>query len=193
MATFTTVTSQLIPMLAPGIDTDQVIPAQYVNARGREALAAALFANRRAAEPRFVLNDPKMQGRAIMLTGPNFGCGSSREAAAWAIAAFGIRVLLGTTFNETFASNCLQNGLLAVPLAPSDHAAVAAMLEEDRECTVTVDLERNAVDLPDGRTLGFSIDPFAREMLLSGQDEMGYLLARRDSIAAFEAAYNARG
>ena len=146
MPAFTTASSAMIPLLAADIDTDQVIPAQFVNVRGQDRLKEALFANRRRGEPDFVLNDPRMTTRSIMLVGPNFGCGSSREAAAWALEAFGIRALIGTTFNETFTNNCLQNGLLPVPLSPQDHAAVQAAFEDASEAEIRVDLERQEVN-----------------------------------------------
>lgn len=185
MSALTTVTSQVIPLPGANIDTDQIIPAQHVNAVGQEALKRALFANRRAAEPNFVLNDPCMDGRAILLVGANFGCGSSREAAAWALQAAGVHVLIGTTFNETFANNCLQNALLAVPLAIQAHAAIAQMLVADPNLEVTVDLCNDAIRFAN-RSLAFTIDPFARELLLNGQDELSYLLARSEHIKAYE-------
>ena len=187
MPAFTTASSAMIPLLAADIDTDQVIPAQFVNVRGQDRLKDALFANRRRGEPDFVLNDPVMAARSIMLVGPNFGCGSSREAAAWALEAFGIRALIGTTFNETFTNNCLQNGLLPGPLSSPDHAAVQAAFRETPEAEIRVDLERQEVNFA-GKTYGFRVDPFARELLLKDQDELDYLVARRPAIEAYEAA-----
>ena len=187
MPAFTTASSAMTPLLAADIDTDQVIPAQFVNVRGQDRLKEALFANRRRGEPDFVLNDPVMATRSIMLVGPNFGCGSSREAAAWALEAFGIRALIGTTFNETFTNNCLQNGLLPVPLSPRDHAAIEAAFRKTPEAEIRVDLNRLEVNFA-GATYGFRVDPFARELLLKDQDELDYLVARRPAIEAYEVA-----
>lgn len=192
MSALTIVTSTVIPLLGSNIDTDQIIPAQHVNAVGQEALKRALFANRKAAEPDFVLNDPDMDGRSIVLAGPNFGCGSSREAAAWALQAAGVRALIGTTFNETFANNCLQNAILAAPLAPEAHGMVAAILTNDPDIEVTVDLRGNVIRLAN-RSFPFSIDPFARELLLNGQDELSYLLARSEIIQAYEGRSDSSG
>lgn len=184
MEPFRSVSSAAIRLTEANVDTDQIIPAPHVNARGRERLSVALFAERRARDPEFPLNAPEAKGRRIVQVGPNFGCGSSREAAAWALAAWDIRALIGTSFNDTFANNCFQNGILAVPLAPEDWQSLDAILRGDPDGAVTVDLDAETVSVGD-LSLAFSIPPFRRQMLLEGQDELDYLLARREVIARF--------
>lgn len=185
---FTAVTSKLVPLPIPNVDTDQIIPAQYVNVSGRDALAKALFANRKAESPDFVLNKPQMRGRSIMLCGANFGCGSSREAAAWAMEAGGFRAMIGTTFNETFARNCVQSCLPTIRLAPDAFERLACGYEADPDLTVTIDLKAGRVAV-DNSPFVFptGIDPFTVELMVNGMDELSYLLERRDLIAAFEA------
>lgn len=184
MEPFRSLTSPVIRLPEANVDTDQIIPAPHVNARGRDRLRAALFAERRARDGDFPFNAAAAQGRRIMQVGPNFGCGSSREAAAWALAAWDIRAVIGTSFNDTFANNCFQNGILVVPLSGDDWQAADAMLGADPDSEITVDLEAEAVSLGEVY-LGFSIPPFRRRMLLEGQDELDYLLARKAVIARF--------
>lgn len=187
MEPFATVRSRLIPLLAPDVDTDQIIPAQYVNASGREALSAALFARLREQEPGFVLNRPGMGGRAIMLVGSNFGCGSSREAAVWALAAWGIRALIGRSFNATFHGNCLQNGLLPLAAPDQAHARLCEALAAQPGLEVSIDLRRGRVEAPEAKVeFAAEVEPFARDLLLRGIDELQYLLDRRAEIEAYE-------
>lgn len=184
---FTAVTSKLVPLFNPNIDTDQIIPAQYVNAVGGAALAAALFVNRKAEDPDFVLNRPEMKDRAIMLCGPNFGCGSSREAAAWALEAGGFRAAVGTTFNETFARNCVQSCFPTIRLSPSDFDALAAAYSENSDLEIKVDLAARCLTAPAAK-LSFptGIDDFTADLMVSGIDELSYLLEREARIAQFE-------
>jgi 3-isopropylmalate/(R)-2-methylmalate dehydratase small subunit len=192
MAEFTPLTSKLVPLLMSDCDTDQIIPAQYVNAVGSEALAGALFHGRRQ-QPDFVLNRPEMAGRAIILAGGNFGCGSSREAAAWALAAGGFRALIGTTFNETFTGNCAKNGIPIVRLSSEAFAAVLSAFEADPRIEVTVDLARDRVSVP-ARGLSFptGMEPFTRDLMSRGIDELSYLLEHRPLIDAYEAQLSGR-
>jgi 3-isopropylmalate dehydratase small subunit len=186
---FSTVTSKLVPILSLNVDTDQIIPAQYVNVSGEAALAAALFANRKAETADFVLNRPEMKNRTIMLCGPNFGCGSSREAAAWALAAGGFRAFVGTTFNETFARNCVQSCLPTVRLDQEAFDALVTAYNSNPDLEVRVDLEARTMVLPDSK-LSFptGIDEFTADLMVKGIDELTYLLERRDLIAKFEMA-----
>lgn len=186
MRPFTRLTSAVVPLLAPNVDTDQIIPSPYVNAQGQAALAAALFANRRQ-DPGFVLNDPRMGGRSILLAGPNFGCGSSREAAAWALDAGGFRAVVAPSFNETFASNCGKNGLLALAVPAATHARIAAAVAAEPDLALTIDLAGDAVALA-GTDIAFApvVEPFVRDLLVRGMDELDYLQAHADAIAAFE-------
>lgn len=187
MLPFALLRSRLIPLLEPDVDTDQIIPAQYVNAIGREALERALFARLRAQDAAFVLNRPEMAGRAAMLVGANFGCGSSREAAAWALGAWGIRVLIGLSFNPTFHNNCLQNGLLPLAAPEEAHRRLREALARDPGLEVSVDLERERVEAPEaGVAFATAVEPFARGLLLRGIGELEYLLDHRGEIEAYE-------
>jgi len=133
-----------------------------------------------------------MAGRAVLLAGANFGSGSSREHAAWALQGFGIKAVLAPLFADIFRNNALKNGLLPVELPAEVHAELAAAVEADPDAEVTVDLEAETVTLPGGRVAGFQVDPFARQMLLDGTDELGYLLAQGAAVAAYEDAHPSR-
>jgi 3-isopropylmalate/(R)-2-methylmalate dehydratase small subunit len=188
MQPFTRVSSKLIPLLTPNVDTDQIIPAQYVNVAGKEALCDALFARLKAEQADFVFNRPEMKDRAILLTGPNFGCGSAREAAAWALDAAGIRAMIGTTFNENFSNNCLQNGLLPLSVEAALHERLVLAIQRVPTAEVTIDLIANRIEvLMAGLMFAIRLDPFVRNLLVRGIDELSYLLERRDLIKAFEA------
>lgn len=184
---FSAVISKLVPLLIPNVDTDQIIPAQYVNVSGEGALAGALFANRKAESADFVLNLPEMKDRAIMLCGPNFGCGSSREAAAWALAAGGFRAIIGTTFNETFARNCVQSCLPTVQLTPDAFDVLVAAHHSNPNLEVRIDLEaRNVIVQDIDLSFPTGIDDFTADLMVSGIDELTYLLERKNMIEKFE-------
>ena len=190
-------TSKLIPLLADNVDTDQIIPARFLKGTSKDGLGEGLFADWRYdgdGNPKegFVLNRPEMAGRAVLLAGANFGSGSSREHAAWALRAFGVKAVLAPVFADIFRNNALKNGLLPVELPADVHAALAAAVQADPDAEVTVDLEAEALTLPDGQAVGFSVDPFARQMLLDGTDELGYLLAQGGLVAAYEDAHPSR-
>ena len=194
MEPFTTVTSAVIPLVADDVDTDQIIPARFLVATSKTGLGQHLFANWRydaagAPTPGFVLNRPGMAGRRVLLAGANFGSGSSREHAPWALVDFGIRAVLATSFADIFRANALKNGLVPVTLTEAVHARLVAQVEADPDAEVVVDLGGATVRLPDGDAVPFPIDPFAQAMLVEGRDELGYLLAHLDAIAAFEAAH----
>jgi 3-isopropylmalate/(R)-2-methylmalate dehydratase small subunit len=194
---FRAFTSKLVPLVADNVDTDQVIPARFLKATDKAGMGEHLFADWRyhadgSPRPEFVLNRPGMAGRRVLLAGDNFGAGSSREHAAWALLGWGFRAVLATSFADIFRANALKNGLLPVPLVAADHAELAAAVDADPEVEVTVDLAAEAVTLPGGRAAGFQVDPFARQMLLEGTDELGFLLAQADAVAAFEAAHPPR-
>jgi 3-isopropylmalate/(R)-2-methylmalate dehydratase small subunit len=193
-AAFTRVASAVVPLLRDDVDTDQIIPARYLKAVTRDGLAEGLFADWRydgsgAPRPDFVLNDGAMSGRAILLAGYNFGCGSSREHAPWALAGNGFRAVIAGSFADIFRNNALKNGLLPVALEPDALARVRSAVEADASAEITVALEASEVRLPDGLSLPFEIDPFARSMLLAGTDELGYLLSLRDDMVAYDAAH----
>jgi 3-isopropylmalate/(R)-2-methylmalate dehydratase small subunit len=195
---FETFTSRVIPLPAENVDTDQVVPARYLKVTDKAGLAEALFRDWRFAEdgslrqPPFVLDRPEMAGRRILLAGDNFGGGSSREHAPWALTAWGIRAILSTSFADIFRTNALKNGLLPIVVDPDRHRQLFELAATNPDAELTVDLEAQLVHLPGDEDLPFDVDPFAREMLLAGTDELGYLLRRAGQIDAWEAAHPAR-
>ena len=195
---FTSFTSQVIPLPAENVDTDQVVPARYLKVTDKAGLAEALFRDWRFNEdgslkdPRFILDQPEMTGRQILLAGDNFGAGSSREHAPWALTAWGIRAILSTSFADIFRSNCLKNGLLPIAVEAERHRQLFDLVRERPDAELTVDLDAQVVHLPGDEDLPFDVDPFAKRMLLAGTDELGYLLGKDAAIAAWEAAHPAR-
>jgi 3-isopropylmalate/(R)-2-methylmalate dehydratase small subunit len=194
---FGSFTSRLIPLPADNVDTDQIIPARFLKTVDRWGLSEALFADWRFTEdgepnPGFVLNQREMQGRQILVAGDNFGCGSSREHAPWALTAWGIRAIFATSFADIFRANALKNGLLPIVVEAERHRQLLAMVAADPDAELAVDLEAQVVHLPGDEDLPFAVDPFARRMLLEGTDEMGYLLGREAAIAAYETDHPAR-
>jgi 3-isopropylmalate/(R)-2-methylmalate dehydratase small subunit len=191
-------TSRVVPLPAENVDTDQVVPARYLKVTDKAGLAEALFHDWRYAEdgslkdPPFVLDRPGMAGRRIVLAGDNFGAGSSREHAPWALTAWGIRAIISTGFADIFRNNSLKNGLLPIVVDAATHVRLFAMVEADPDASLTIDLSEQGVLLPDGSTVEFDIDPFAKTMLLAGTDELGYLLGKLGDIEAWEAAHPAR-
>jgi 3-isopropylmalate/(R)-2-methylmalate dehydratase small subunit len=191
-------TSKVVPLSAENVDTDQIVPARYLKVTDKAGLAEALFRDWRFEEdgtlkdPPFILDQPGMAGRQIMLVGDNFGAGSSREHAPWALTAWGIRAILSTSFADIFKSNSLKNGVLPIVVPPEIHARLWDLLASDPEAELTVDLAEEGVLLPDGSTIDFRIDPFAKQMLLAGTDELGYLLSKEADLAAWEAAHPPR-
>jgi len=195
---FTTFTSRVIPLPAENVDTDQVVPARYLKVTDKAGLAEALFRDWRfnedgsLKEPRFILDQPEMAGREILLAGDNFGAGSSREHAPWALTAWGIRAILSTSFADIFRSNSLKNGLLPIAVEAERHRQLFDLVRDRPDAELTVDLDAQVVHLPGDEDLPFEVDPFARHMLLAGTDELGYLLGKEAEIAAWEAAHPAR-
>ena len=191
-------TSKVIPIDKENVDTDQIVPARYLKVTDKAGLADALFRDWRFEEdgslkdPPFILDRPGMAGRNILLVGDNFGAGSSREHAPWALTAWGVRAILSTGFADIFRSNSLKNGLLPIVVPADVHARLRDLIARDPDADLTVDLSEQGVLLPDGSTVDFDIDPFAKRMLLAGTDEMGYLLSKEGDIAAWEAGHPAR-
>jgi len=191
-------TSKVIPIDAENVDTDQIVPARYLKVTDKAGLAEALFRDWRFEEdgslkdPPFIIDRPGMAGRAILIVGDNFGSGSSREHAPWALTSWGVRAILSTGFADIFRSNSLKNGLLPIAVPPDVHRRVRDIVERDPDAELTVDLAEQGVLLPDGSTIDFDIDPFAKRMLLAGTDELGYLLSKEADIAAWEAAHPPR-
>ena len=195
---FRTFTSKVIPLPAENVDTDQVVPARYLKVTDKAGLADALFRDWRfnedgsLKEPRFILDQPAMAGRQILLAGDNFGAGSSREHAPWALTAWGIRAILSTSFADIFRSNSLKNGLLPIAVEAERHRQLFDLIRDRADAELTVDLDAQVVHLPGDEDLPFDVDPFAKQMLLAGTDELGYLLAKDSAIAAWEAGHPPR-
>jgi 3-isopropylmalate/(R)-2-methylmalate dehydratase small subunit len=195
---FTTFTSKVIPLPAENVDTDQIVPARYLKMTDKVGLAEALFRDWRFEEdgtlrnPPFVLDRPAMAGRQILLAGDNFGAGSSREHAPWALTAWGIRAILSTSFADIFRSNSLKNGLLPIVVEAERHRQLFELTTEQADAELTVDLESQVVHLPGDEDLPFDVDPFAKRMILAGTDELGYLLSKDAELAAWEAAHPPR-
>ena len=195
---FRTFTSAVIPLPAENVDTDQIVPARYLKVTDKAGLRDALFRDWRydedggLKEPLFVMDRVAMLDRNILLVGDNFGTGSSREHAPWALTAWGIRAILSTSFADIFRNNALKNGLLPIVVEPERHRQLFAMVDADPHAELTVDLEAQVVHLPGDEDLPFEVDPFARMMLLAGTDELGYLLAKQPDIDAWEGSHPAR-
>jgi len=189
---FTTLTSRVVPLPVDNIDTDQIIPARFLKVIDKQGLADNLFVDWRQ-DPGFVLNQPEARGARILLAGDNFGCGSSREHAPWALTGWGFAAVISTSFADIFRGNALKNGLLPVTLPERTVQALFEARADDPELTVTVDLENQQVHLADGTRVGFEVDPFARHCLLAGVDQLGYLADLEDRLRAFEAKHEKAG
>jgi 3-isopropylmalate/(R)-2-methylmalate dehydratase small subunit len=195
---FRSFTSKVVPLPAENVDTDQIVPARYLKVTDKEGLAEALFRDWRFEEdgskktPTFILDRPGMHGRKILLVGDNFGTGSSREHAPWALRSWGVQAILSTSFADIFRSNSLKNGVLPIVVDPEAHRRLFELIEQDPDAELRVDLAEQGILLPDGSTIDFDVDPFSKMMLLAGTDEIGYVLAKDADIAAWEASHPAR-
>ena len=195
---FTVFTSRVVPIAAENVDTDQIVPARYLKITDKLGLAEALFRDWRFNEdgtlkdPPFILDRPEMAGRQILLVGDNFGAGSSREHAPWALSAWGVRAIISTSYADIFRNNSLKNGVLPIAVDAATHARLVALVQADPDAALTVDLAEGGLLLPDGTTIGFEIDPFAKRMMLAGTDELGYLLSKDAELRAWEAAHPPR-
>jgi 3-isopropylmalate/(R)-2-methylmalate dehydratase small subunit len=191
MAQFTTLTSRVVVVPQNDIDTDQIIPARFLKTTDKTGLGSSLFADWRygpdgAPRPEFPVNAPRAEGAQVLLAGDNFGCGSSREHAPWALTGFGFRAVVSTSFADIFKNNALKNGLLPVVIDAGAHASLLAQLSARPEAEVTVDLASQQLTLPDGLRVKFPVDPFARTCLLEGVDELGYILRFEPAIEEHE-------
>ncbi len=191
MDKFTTLEGVAAPVRTINVDTDRIIPAKYLKTIRRTGLGKSLFAEMRYREdgsenPDFVLNKPAYRNAKILVCGDNFGCGSSREHAPWALADFGIRCVISTSFADIFFNNCAKNGILAIVVAPEDLENLFADAERGANATLSVDLEAQTIKGPDGGTLHFDIDAGRKHNLLNGLDEIGLTLARGAAIDAYE-------
>ncbi len=196
MEPFRKLTSRLVPLPNENVDTDQITPARFLKTTSKEGLGKILFHDWRYdssgnPKPDFVLNQPECKGAAILLAGNNFGCGSSREHAPWALLDFGFRAIISTAFADIFHNNCLKNGILPVRVDKTIHSRLFDLRNTNAEVQVTIDLESQALVLPGGEGVQFPVDPFSRTCLLAGIDELGYLLKHRDQIASYETARDA--
>ena len=191
MAQFTTLTSRMVPLPVENVDTDQIIPARFLKAIDKNGMGEALFADWRynpdgSPKPGFAFNDPKYQGAQILLAGDNFGCGSSREHAPWALTGYGFRAVISTSFADIFRNNALKNNLLPIIVDAKTLKSLFDLVEEAPAAKITVDLEAQSVTLPDGSTVSFPIDPFSKTCLSQGVDQLGYIKSFEEKIAAFE-------
>ena len=182
-----TIRSRTVVLPVPNIDTDQIIPARFLTTTAREGLGRHVFTDwryQRDGLPRadFVLNRPEAAGCQILVAGRNFGCGSSREHAPWALLDYGFRAVISTEIADIFRSNALKNGLLPVVVDEATHAWLLAHAGAE----ITIDVERKAVAMPDERSVTFPLEAFARYCLLNGVDELGFLVGQRDRITDFE-------
>jgi len=192
MSRFPAFESRVVPMPIDNVDTDQIIPARFLKTTSKDGLGAQLFYDWRydasgAPLPEFVLNQPRAQGAAVLLAGDNFGCGSSREHAPWALVQFGFRAVVSTSFADIFKQNSLKNGLVPVVVPRAAHGKLFGIVERDPGARVRVDVATETLTLPDGETVEFPIDAFAKHCLLEGVDELGYILQHEAAIAAYEA------
>ncbi len=196
MQPFRTLTGIAAPLRMINVDTDRIIPKQFLKTIERTGLGANLFNDLRFTPdgdeiPDFVLNRPPWREAEVLIAGENFGCGSSREHAPWALLDFGIRCVIAPSFADIFYNNCFKNGILPVTLPEATVEALLAQAEQGDNARFTVDLEACAITAPDGTAIGFEIDPFRRHCLLEGLDDIGLTLQKAAAIDTFEAGQRA--
>ncbi len=197
MKPFTTLISKIVPLPNENVDTDQIIPARFLKGTDKAGLGDNLFADWRYNEdgtpkPDFVLNRPEMQGRQILLAGDNFGCGSSREHAPWALLGAGFRAVISTSFADIFRNNSLKNGLLPVIVDEETHQMLLRLVEQMPSTEAAIDLSAQTLYVPDGQAVVFPIDSFSKQCLLEGVDQLGYLLKQMPHIEAYEKRHAAQ-
>ena len=193
MEKFTTLTGVAAPMNMINIDTDMIIPKQYLTTVGRTGLGKALFFEMRynddgSENPNFVLNQPAYRNATILVAGDNFGCGSSREHAPWALLDFGIRCVIAPSFADIFYNNCFKNGILPIKLPPEDVAKLMDDAERGANATVTIDLENQVITGPDGGEVKFDLDEFKKHCLFNGLDDIGLTMKNAAKIDDYEDA-----
>jgi 3-isopropylmalate/(R)-2-methylmalate dehydratase small subunit len=191
MERFTTLTSRLAPLPIDNIDTDQIIPARFLKTISKTGLGDNLFADWRYdasgnPKPDFLLNQPEGRAAQVLLAGDNFGCGSSREHAPWALVQYGFHAVISTSFADIFRGNALKNSLLPLTVSPEVARKLFEAVRSNPAATVTIDLSAQTLTLPDGSSIGFPIDEFAKQCMLQGVDELGYILKLEDDIKAYE-------
>ncbi len=194
MKPFTKLKSHVVALVHDDIDTDQIIPARFLKVTDKADLAKNLFADWRYesdGQPKtdFVLNQPQSAGAQILFVGDNFGCGSSREHAPWALTGSGFRVVIATSFGDIFRNNALKNGLLPLKVDAETHQTMKDQLEEIPSVEWEVNLEAQQLEIPAADPIQFEIDPFSKNCLIQGKDQLGYLMSFKDEILAYEDAH----
>ncbi|HKH81894.1 MAG TPA: 3-isopropylmalate dehydratase small subunit [Methylovirgula sp.] len=192
MQKFTSLTGVAAPLDIRNVDTDMIIPKQYLKTIKRTGLGTGLFAELRyrddgSENPDFVLNKPAYRNAKILVAEDNFGCGSSREHAPWALLDFGIRCVISTSFADIFYNNCFKNGILPIIVSPEDLEKLMDDARRGANATLSIDLEKQEIRGPDGGVVKFDIDPFRKHCLLNGLEDIGLSLKKADKIASFEA------
>ena len=192
MKPFTNFESRMAPLPINNVDTDQIIPARFLKTTSKQGLDQHLFNDWRYdaqgnPKPDFLLNQPVMNGVQVLLAGDNFGCGSSREHAPWALTQFGFRAVISTSFADIFTQNSLKNSLLPIVVPAGVHAELFRAVASDPDATVKIDLAAQTLTTPGGRRVEFPVDAFSKHCLLEGVDELGYILSQEADIAAYEA------
>src|SRR5438034_660998 len=187
---------KVAPLERANVDTDQIIPKQFLKRIERTGFGQFLFYDWRynadgSPDPSFVLNEPRYRSASILVAGRNFGCGSSREHAPWALLDYGFRAVVAPSFADIFRGNALKNGLLPIAVSETDHRELVAGLQRDPRLSLTVDLATQTLEHSSGSRCAFPIDPFAKRCLLDGVDQLGFLLAARDEIASYERGHAA--
>lgn len=191
MDQFTSLTSRVVVLPLNDIDTDQIIPARFLKVTDKAGIGANLFADWRylpdgSLNLDFALNKPENKGAQILLAGDNFGCGSSREHAPWALVGYGFRAVISTSFADIFRNNSIKNGLLPIIVDKAEHQLLINMFYASPRAVLVIDLAAQRLILPDEETLSFPVDEFSKTCLLNGVDELGYILTMEEKIAAFE-------
>ncbi len=191
MDKFTTLTGVAAPLPMTNVDTDMIIPKQYLKTIKRTGLGSGLFAELRfkddgSENPDFVLNKPAYRKATILVAGDNFGCGSSREHAPWALLDFGIRCVISTNFADIFYNNCFKNGILPIKVSPEDLAKLMDDAERGANATLSIDLGKQEIRGPDGGVVKFDIDPHRKHCLIEGLDDIGLTLKKAEKIGSYE-------
>lgn len=194
MQPFTTISGVAAPFLAANVDTDVIMPKQFLKGIDRNGLDRGVFFDLRFLpdgnpNPEFVLNQAPWNQSSFLIVGPNFGCGSSREHAVWGLKQLGIRAIIGTSFAGIFFDNCQRNGVLLIQLSESELQVLGAMVAEPENAAIDVDLVEQTIRLADGRSITFSIDTLRKDALMRGLDAIGSTLQRTEQIKAFEARH----
>lgn len=191
MQPVTTIRGKVVPLPINDIDTDQIIPARFLKTIEKLGLGDNLFNDWRylpdgSPNPDFVINQSRAAGASVLLAGDNFGCGSSREHAPWALLGFGFRAVISTSFADIFRGNCLKNGLLPIIVDEATHAELFDATSADADYSVEIDLQAQTLNLPSGRKASFPVDAFSRQCLLEGGDQLSYIQQRMSAITAYE-------